>query len=85
MKQQIRLQLDHLREEIDALPENQDSARSQLTGIVNEIESELDSGAGTQSKLMAKIQRIVGDFEVQHPRATSILNDISLKLASMGI
>jgi len=86
MKEQVRSQLKRLREEIDALPKEQAAARSQLDEIVSDIESELD---GSEPKggtgLLERIRRIVGEFEVEHPKATAILNDISAKLGSMGI
>jgi len=86
MKEQVRSQLDRLRREIETLPESQSSARAHLTEIVGDIEASLAKGKGDgDTGLADKIRRAIEEFEVEHPRATVILNDISNKLASMGI
>ncbi len=58
-----------------------------LNRLITDIESQLENrGNQTQHEdLIANVQGAIRHFEVEHPRATAILNDIMVALSNIGI
>jgi seryl-tRNA synthetase len=84
---QLRDAFLKLREELEKLGPQDEAARARLNGLLVDIERRLadpEAGADDDS-LIANIKDSVEQFEVEHPRATAILNDIMLALSNMGI
>ncbi len=79
--------LQVLRSELDSLDESDGQAREKLLAIAAEIETRLadpDSDNSHES-LIETIRDSISLFEVTHPRATGILNQLMVTLANMGI
>ncbi len=86
-EEKLRDLIDQLRDEIGALPTEDIDARTRLGGILAELEQQLeDDGSGEPAEgVMAAIQDTVHQIEARHPDATTLLNNIMMTLANMGI
>ena len=83
MKDDIRAHLEQLRSEVDTLP---DSESARIKKLLGEIDAELDGDTSDSPPgMLDTVRQLIEDFKVEHPRATAILNDILIKLESMGI
>ena len=80
---QLRETLQRLREEIEKLGPQDQAAQARLSSLMADIERRLDGQ--DDDGLIDNIKESVEQFEVKHPRATAILNDIMLALSNMGI
>ena len=81
--------ITELKAEIDALGENDQAARERLAALVADLERRLedpqDADLESHDAFMDGIRETVERFEVEHPRATGVLNNIMVALGSMGI
>ena len=79
--------LERLRAEIDRLEGAPAETRAHLEGLVADIERRLAEEAEEEETggLLDALRESVDRFEVEHPRAAGILNDILVKLGAMGI
>lgn len=87
MDQDLRKALRELRAELERSSGADPDERAKLEGLIDAIEQKLDNpeqGEGEQS-LVDRAKESVEHFEVSHPRATAILNDIMMMLSNMGI
>jgi hypothetical protein len=85
-EQNLRELIGRLRAEIAALPDQDIDARSRLEGIVSELETRLDGDkADGAPALKGSIQDTIHQLEARHPDATTVLNNIMMTLANMGI
>ena len=85
-ERKIQENLEQLRKEIEQIADQQSPARTRLQGLVDEIESSIDSSNEEEDQgLMQNLREAVSHFETEHPRATAILNDIMVTLSNMGI
>ncbi|GJL81645.1 MAG: hypothetical protein DHS20C01_12790 [marine bacterium B5-7] len=89
-EQDLRQLIESLRVEIARVPEGDADAHSRLETIITELEARLESG--TQSDfdelptgLKGTIQDTIHQIEARHPDATTLLNNIMMTLANMGI
>lgn len=86
MKRDIRDQIEDLKREIDTLPDSAAPTQEHFRQVLDEIEENLEAeDEPALTRLIGSIEETVERFEVEHPRATAILNDIMVKLSSMGI
>ena len=87
MKDSIRTHLQQLADEVDELPEDESQRlRETLARLERELGAELDTGESESPPgILDTVRQAIDEFEVEHPRATAILNDILIKLESMGI
>ncbi len=79
--------LARLREELAGLEAGDDAARARIEQLVDHIDRRLDAAA-TQAQhhsLTELVSDSIEQFEVEHPRATAILNQIAMTLSNMGI
>ncbi len=82
----LRDLIDQLQDEIKALPTEDIDARTRLGGIMAELEQQLEDGTAPQQEgVIAAIQDAVHQLEARHPDATTLLNNIMMTLANMGI
>jgi hypothetical protein len=83
----LRDDIKKLRKEIENLGANEDSSKEKLEGLLQDIESGLETEEQdkNQSELLAGLKESVNHFETEHPRATAIINDIMVTLSNMGI
>ena len=83
---QLQESLERLRHEIEQIADPLSPARERLQGLVDEIESSIESSNEAEDHgLMQNLRDAVSHFETEHPRATAILNDIMVTLSNMGI
>lgn len=86
-KRNIHEQLEELQQQIDEL-EVGHSQKANLMGLVEDIELELSTGSSVdaeQAGLLGRLENMVSEFETEHPTIAGILNDLMVKLASIGV
>lgn len=85
--EKLRRSLDELRSELERLEAEEAQVRERLNTLIANVETQLDSpGDAEQSQsLVQDLRRSISEFEVSHPRATAILNQIMVTLGNMGI
>ena len=83
-----RAQLDHLlarlRDELDQLERAGTPPNPQLHALIADVRAQLDAPTDAGSPLH-ELKHRVQAFEVDHPRLTSILNDVMVTLSNLGI
>ena len=85
-EQTLRELVDRLKQEVDGLPAQEVETRDRLNGIIADLEGQLEAPAMQQSQgLTGNIQDTIHELEVRHPDATTVLNNIMMTLANMGI
>lgn len=84
---QLRAQLETLRGQVNELAAGDPDSMQRLNGLIADIERRLEDSPQSHEHihLLARMEDTIHHFEVEHPRATAILNDIMVTLASMGI
>lgn len=79
-------ELGRLRAELDTVIRENIEARSKLDALITAMEKAgPGSERGLNKDLVDEVRAAVQNFEVEHPRATAILNDIMVTLSNMGI
>lgn len=84
-EQQLRQELERLKQEAANLPTDDEAGRERLHNLIEKLEKRLAEGEEDDEGLFDQIQDAVSHFEAEHPRATAILNDIMVTLSNMGI
>jgi len=86
-QEQIRQSLEELREELGRLEIADEAERGRLAALVADIEHGLDNPDDSEhhASVIADLEDAISRFEVEHPRATGLLNHIMVTLGSMGI
>ena len=84
---QIHETLDKLRAEIAGLDTEDEVSRQKLEALIAELEKKLEQPEDEQVQrdLASRLDEAILHFEVEHPRLAAIVNDIIIKLESMGI
>ena len=84
--QSLRELVEQLHREIANLPDEDLDARGRLEAVVTELERKLEApGNEDHQGLVENIQDSIQELEVRHPDATTLLNNIMMALANMGI
>ncbi|MCA1851804.1 MAG: DUF4404 family protein [Beggiatoa sp.] len=89
-EQQLREQLERLRALVSEIGAERPDSAKHLNRLVSDIEDRLiehrsaDRGAAPPDPTDA-VREAIRHFEVEHPRATAVLNDIMVTLSNMGI
>lgn len=83
----LRAKLEELRAEVNALSAGQSASREHLNTLITDIERRLEAQAdeGHHARVLDGLRAAVSRYEVEHPRATGILNDILVALGNLGI
>lgn len=83
----LRLSLDELRQQLKLLDSGDRQARSRIEGLIYDLETQLEDTESTErfQSVQQKLPDLVAQFEVEHPRITSILDQIMTTLSNMGI
>jgi len=78
--------LNKLRAELQRLDASSDTHRD-LNKLTFSIEQQIEmlDDRKRQISLVENIEILIEKFEVEHPRITSILNDVMMKLMNLGI
>jgi hypothetical protein len=86
---ELRTLVGQLKAEIDVLAPADEEARERLGALVDDLERRLDDPQDTalpeHDDFMDGLKETVERFEVEHPRATGIINNIMVMLGNMGI
>lgn len=85
-EQDLRELIDRLRTEVDALPGDDVEARRRLDAIIGELDKKLEEpGSEDHHGLVGNLQESIKELEARHPDTTTLLNNIMMSLANMGI
>ncbi len=84
---QLTQALEKLRLEIAALDTADEASRHKLEQLVQDLEQKLENPEDSElhEDLADRLRDSMLELEVSHPRLTSIMNDIMMKLSNMGI
>ena len=84
---QLTQALEKLRREIGALDTADEASRHKLEQLVEDLEQKLENPEDSElhEDLADRFRDSMLELEVSHPRLTSIMNDIMMKLSNMGI
>lgn len=80
--------LETLRAEIDGLDDNDSESREKLERLFIDLEERLKQPQDTGSNdndITDQLKESMLHFETSHPALTGILNDIMIKLSSIGV
>ena len=85
--QDLRQQLDQLREQLEQQPPLDEEQREAIQALIVQLESQLalDSPPPADETLVDGINLAVERFEVSHPTLAGTLRNIMQSLVSMGI
>ena len=85
--EQLRQSLNELRSELERLKVEEAQVRERLDALISGVETRLDKPEDTAHLqfLVQDLRQSISEFEVSHPRATGILNQIMVTLGNMGI
>lgn len=85
-EQDLKALIDKLRKEVDALPDDDVDARQRLNAIIGELDKKLNEpGTEDHHGLIGNLQDSIKELEARHPDTTTLLNNIMMSLANMGI
>lgn len=85
-EQDLRQLIERLRHEAAALPASDADARARLESVIDDLEARMaDDELSDSPGLRATIQDNIHQLEARHPDATTVLNNIMMTLANMGI
>lgn len=85
-EQELKELIDRLRKEVDALPDDDVAARQRLDAIISELDKKLtEPGSEDHHGLVSNLQDSIKELEARHPDTTTLLNNIMMTLANMGI
>lgn len=85
-KEELHHSLKALQQELDKLEESNEEIRDRATRLIVDIENQLDTSNNDEDdSLIDRIQKLIEQFEVEHPRITGIMNRIMMTLSDMGI
>ncbi len=76
-----------LKTEVASMEATDHEARTRLQSLIADLEARLteDATHDGDDDLLDSLRESVERFEVEHPRATGIINQIMLMLGNMGI
>ncbi|MEE8286069.1 MAG: DUF4404 family protein [Gammaproteobacteria bacterium] len=85
--EQLRQSLNELRSELERLKSEEAQIRERLDALISGVETGLEKPEDTAhlQSLVQDLRQSISEFEVSHPRATGILNQIMVTLGNMGI
>lgn len=85
--EKLRQALEELRSELERLETEEAQVRERLDALIAGVETRLEKPGDTShhQSLMQEVRQSISQFEVSHPRATAILNEIMVTLGNMGI
>ncbi len=84
-EQQLREQLEHLRALVNEIGAQRPDSLERLNRLVSDIEDRLEDRGAARPDATDAVREAIRHFEVEHPRATAVLNDIMVTLSNMGI
>lgn len=85
--EKLRESLQELRSELERLETEEAQVRERLDALIAGVETQLEKPGDVthHQSLVEDLRQSISQFEVSHPRATAILNEIMVTLGNMGI
>ena len=85
-KENLKLDLERLRSEVNQIADSKPDSREKLNSLITDLEKRIESETNEDDiGLMENVREHISNFKAEHPRATAILNDIMVTLSNMGI
>jgi len=86
-REELLQDLARLRTELARLETRETRARARLESLIDDLEFKLEHPDDEEHhhNLVARVRSAVEEFEVEHPRATGILNQVMMTLSNLGI
>ncbi len=87
VEHKLREHLEQVRRLINELAAASPESHERLNALIADIERLLaDQGDGSRHPhLLGNLKETIRHFEVEHPTATAVLNDLMVTLGNMGI
>ncbi|MEO7335622.1 MAG: DUF4404 family protein [Caldimonas sp.] len=82
---QIDESLNDLRTEIEALDIHDADARERLVHLIGDIEHAVGNPRSADASIGERLRASILNFEVSHPRVSTLMNDVMEKLGNIGI
>lgn len=84
--QDLKALIEKLRSEVETLPRDDVDARQRLEAIISDLDRKLaEPGTEDHHGLVSNLQDSIKELEARHPDTTTLLNNIMMTLANMGI
>lgn len=86
-QEQLQASLDALRKHVSTLNVENESKKTEIEALINDLEQQIDHPEDTShgSRAHQQLPGMIKTFEVEHPQMTRVLNQIMLTLSNMGI
>lgn len=85
-EKEINEALFTLRREVEQLEDSQPELKQKLDTLLTELEERLESTEDShQLHLVEDFKEALSNFEIEHPTATGVLNDLMVTLSNLGI
>lgn len=81
---QLEQLLISLGDELDALERGGQAPSPRLRQLIVDVRAQIEAPTAEQG-LVAELKQRVDAFEVEHPRLTTILNEVMVTLSNLGI
>jgi len=85
--ERLRKSIRDLHGEIDRIEFKNAAQKDQMQQLLDELENHMDHPEDTENsqKLIDKLESLIEEYEVKHPRVASALEEILVTLSNMGI
>lgn len=85
--EKLRKSIKNLRDEIDRIDSSNVAAKEKMNQLLGELEDRLDHPEQSEDsqKLMDKLEGMIAEYEVKHPRLAEAMEEILVTLSNMGI
>lgn len=87
-KTELKESIEGLKAEAEKLEPDNEFRTMHLQGIIKDVELriiDVDSEQETTVTLVADIEKVISEYEVEYPKVTRVLNRIMNLLSNMGI
>ena len=85
-KQHIQSTLTALKAESEKINSSDSDAVESINQLINKLEHQLsEPDIADPRNLIDQLQLSINKFEISHPTVTSIVNDLMVKLAGLGV
>ncbi len=76
-----------LRSEMNRIGEGKDKKKEQIRELITDLENHMQNPHDQQhsQKIVDSLPGLISEFEMEHPRLTTILNDILVILSNAGL
>jgi len=75
-----------LRNEVERMEDSHPELKDKLDNLLSQLEENLEAGEDThQIHLIEDFKTALSQFELEHPTATGVLNELMVTLGNLGI